>query len=150
MEAPVETREFTDLTAAKQWLLGEALTNLPTPVNNIEVTSNGQSIWREWHWSHEALKSKNELWWDAKEPNRHKIEKARQERKRAVEAGEVADDQLSLHEQFEKASPRWLGPFFAWALTQTVDAGTVWMSRDWVRATLGLKYKNKGLFFDND
>lgn len=36
-EAPVETREFDNITAAKQWLLGEALTNLPTPVNNIEV-----------------------------------------------------------------------------------------------------------------
>jgi hypothetical protein len=76
-EAPVETREFANLVEAKQWLLGEALTNLSTPVNNIEVFSNGQSVWREWHWSHDALKSKNELWWDARDPGRHERERAR-------------------------------------------------------------------------
>ncbi|WP_439408612.1 hypothetical protein ACNJX9_09865 [Bradyrhizobium sp. DASA03076] len=53
--APIETREFDNITAAKQWLLGEALSNLPTPVNNVEVFENGQSVWREWHWSHDAL-----------------------------------------------------------------------------------------------
>jgi hypothetical protein len=67
-----------------------------------------------------------------------------------VEAGEIPDSQLSLHEQFEKANPRWLGPYFAWLPTQTLDAGTIWMSQYWVRATLGLKYKNKGWFLDND
>jgi hypothetical protein len=149
-EAPVETREFDNITAAKQWLLDEALTNLPTPVNNIEVFENGQSVWREWHWSHDALKSKNELWWDAFDPDRHKIAALQKERKRAVAAGEIPDSELSLHEQFEKANPRWYGPYFAWTPTSTVDAGTIWLSQYWLRASLGLKYKNKDLFFDND
>jgi hypothetical protein len=84
-------------------LLGEGLTNLPTPVNNIEVFENGQSVWREWHWSHDALKSKNELWWDAKDPGRKEREAADKERRRKIEAGLIPDSQLSLKEQFEKA-----------------------------------------------
>ncbi|WP_315711648.1 MULTISPECIES: hypothetical protein [unclassified Bradyrhizobium] len=148
--APVQTQEFDNITAAKQWLLGEALTNLPTPINNVEVFENGQSVWREWHWSHDALKSKNELWWDAKDPGRKGREAADQERKRQIEAGLIPDSQLSMKEQYEKANPRWLGPYFAWLPTSTLDAGTIWMTRYWVRATLGLKYKNKGWFPDND
>ncbi|WP_213737035.1 hypothetical protein [Bradyrhizobium sp. dw_411] len=148
--APVETREFDNITAAKQWLLGEALSNLPTPVSTVEVFSGGQSIWREWHWSHDALKSKNELWWDAKDPSRHEREAAQVERKRQVESGQIPYSQLSLKEQFERANPRWLGPYFAWLPTSTMDAGTIWMSEYWVRATLGVKYKSKSFFFDND
>jgi hypothetical protein len=151
LPGPVETREFRDVVEAKQWLLGEALYKLPTPVEKVEIFSaDGQSEWREWHWGHEALKSKNELWWDAKDPGRKEREKARAERRRAVETGEIADNELSLKEQFEKANPRWLGPYFAWLPTSTMDAGTVWMSQYWVRATLGLRYKNKGWFPDND
>jgi hypothetical protein len=147
---PVETREFDNITAAKQWLLGEALTNLPTPVNSIEIFENGKSVWREWHWSHDALKSKNELWWDAKDPNRKEREAADKERRRKIEAGLIPDNQLSLKEQFEKANPSWLGPYFAWLPTRTLDAGTIWMTQYWVRANLGVKYKNKSWFPDND
>lgn len=147
---PVETREFDNLTAAKQWLFGEALTNLPTPVDNIEVLDNGQSVWREWHWGHDALKSKNELWWDAKDPGRKEREAANKERKRKVEAGLIPDSELSLKEQFEKAHQRWLGPYFAWLPTNTLDAGTIWMTQYWVRASMGLKYKNKGGFPEGD
>jgi len=60
-EAPVETREFDNLTAAKAVASWRGSNNLPTPVNNIEVFSNGESVWREWHWSHDALKSKMSL-----------------------------------------------------------------------------------------
>ncbi|KJC62174.1 hypothetical protein UP10_02040 [Bradyrhizobium sp. LTSPM299] len=148
--APVETRDFDNITTAKQWLLGEALTNLPTPVYSVQVFQDGQSVWQAYHSSHDALKDKNELWWDARDPGRHERERERVERKRQVESGAISHDQLSLKEQFEKANPRWLGPFFAWLPTSTMDAGTVWMSEYWVRATLGLKYKNKSLFFDND
>lgn len=35
--APVETREFEKVTVAKQWLLGEALTNFPIPVERMEI-----------------------------------------------------------------------------------------------------------------
>ncbi|MEW6639966.1 MAG: hypothetical protein AB1586_05635 [Pseudomonadota bacterium] len=148
--APVETREFSDITKAKQWLLGEALTNLPTPVHSIEVFSDGRSVWREWHWSHDALKSKNELWWDACDPGRKEREAARLERKRKVKAGLVPNSDLSPKEQFEKANPRWLGPYFAWLPTSTIDEGVIWMSQYWVRSMLGLKYKNKSWFPDND
>ncbi|SFN37881.1 hypothetical protein SAMN05216573_11257 [Bradyrhizobium sp. Rc3b] len=147
---PVEMREFDNITTAKQWLLGEALTNLPTPVNNIEVFENGQSVWREWHSSHDALISKNELWWDAKDPGRKEREAADKERRCNIESGLIPHSQLSLKEQFEKANPRWLGPYFAWLPTSTLDAGTIWMTQYWVRASLGLKYKNKGWFPDND
>ena len=146
---PVETREFENVTAAKQWLLGEALSNLPTPVEKVEVFSEGKSVWREWHWSHDALKSKNELWWDAKDPGRHEREAARKERKRQVEAGLIPHSQLSLKEQFEKANPAWSGPYFAWLPTSTLDAGTIWLSEYWVRSALGLKYKNKMWFRDD-
>ncbi|MCA6116908.1 hypothetical protein J6524_18775 [Bradyrhizobium sp. WSM 1738] len=149
-EPPEEMRLFKDLTEAKQWLLGEALTELPTPVHMIEITKDGESVWREYHWSHDALKSKNELWWDARDPGRHQREAQRVERKRQVEAGLIPHDQLSLKEQFEKANPRWQGPYFAWLPTSTMDAGTIWMSEYWVLSTLGLKYKNKFVFYDND
>jgi hypothetical protein len=146
--APVETREFDNITAAKQWLLGEAL-NLPTPVYSVQVFQYGQSVWQAYHSSHDALKSKNELWWDAKDPGRHEREKTWVERKRQVESGAIPYDQLSLKEQFDKANPAWSGPFFAWLPTSTVDAGTVWLSEYWVRSMLGLKYKNKMWFRDD-
>jgi hypothetical protein len=136
--APVETREFDNITAAKQWLLGEALTNLPTPVYTVQVFQDGQSVWQAYHTSHDALSSKNELWWDARDPERHEREKARVQRKRQVESGAIPYDQLSLKEQFDKANPAWSGPFFAWLPTSTVDAGTIW-----------LKYKNK-MWFPHD
>jgi hypothetical protein len=37
--APVETKQFASLVEAKQWLLGEALYNLHTPVEKVEVFS---------------------------------------------------------------------------------------------------------------
>lgn len=61
-EAPTETQIFKDLTQAKEWLLGEALNELPTPVHSVEITldaSGTESVWREYHWGHDALKAKN-------------------------------------------------------------------------------------------
>lgn len=149
LAAPEETREFDSITAAKQWLLGEALTNLPTPVKTVEVFNRGESVWREWHWSHDALKLKNELWWDAKDPGRHEREAARKERKRQAESGQIPYDQLSPKEQHQRANPTWSGPYFAWLPTSTMDAGTIWLSEYWVRPMLGLKYKTKA-WFPND
>jgi hypothetical protein len=108
-----------------------------------------QSVWREWHWSHDALKSKNELWWDARDPGRHERAAAQKERKRQVESGQIPDSQLSLKEQFDNANPQWLGPYFAWVPTKTMDASTIWMSKYWVRATLGVKCKSKSWFRDD-
>lgn len=85
---------------------------------------NGESVWRE-YWSHDPLKSKNELWWDARDPERKEREAADRERKRKIEAGLIPHNQLSLKGQFDKANPEWLGPYFAWLPTSTLHAGTI-------------------------
>jgi hypothetical protein len=72
------------------------------------------------------------------------------ERKRRVDTGQIPDNELSLKEQFEKANPLWLGPYFAWLPTKTMDAGAIWMTEYWVRAMLGVKYKSKSWFRDDD
>jgi len=147
--APVETKKFPSRAEATEWLLGEALNNLPTPVNTVEVFSeSGESVWREWHWSHDALKAKNEKWWDQRDPNRKGIEKLQAERRQKIASGEISGDQLSLAEQFQRDNPAWTGPHFASMPVKTIDAGWIWRREYWERPHTGLRYASKSWFPD--
>ena len=147
--APIETKEFSTQAEATEWLLGEALSSLPTPVHSVEVlTADGKSVWREWHWSHDALKSKNEKWWDEKDPGRKAREKEQAERRRKIASGEISGDQLSLAEQFRRDNPAWTGPHFASMPVKTVDRGWIWRSEYWERPHTGLRYASKSWFPD--
>ena len=147
--APVETKKFPSRAEATEWLLGEALNNLPTPVSTVEVFSDsGESVWREWHWSHDALKAKNEKWWDQREPNRKVIEKLQAERRQKIASGEISGDQLSLAEQFQRDNPAWTGPHFASMPVKTIDSGWIWRREYWERPHTGLRYTSKSWFSD--
>jgi hypothetical protein len=148
--APVETKEFSAQAEATEWLLDEALNNLPTPVSSVEVFSaDGKSVWREWHWSHEALKAKNEKWWDERDPGRKAREAAQAERCRKIASGEISGDQLSLAEQYRRDNPAWIGPLFATLPVKTVDRGWIWLSEYWERRHLGLRFSKKRWFPDD-
>ncbi|WP_157043485.1 hypothetical protein [Nitrobacter hamburgensis] len=147
--APSETREFATQSEAVDWLLGEALSSLPTPVNSVEVLSpDGKSVWREWHWSHDALKTKNEKWWNERDPGRAKREKELSERRRKIASGEISGNELSDAERFQRDNPAWTGPYFAYIPTRTVDRGWIWFSQYWERPHIGLKYASKNWFLD--
>jgi RNA polymerase-interacting CarD/CdnL/TRCF family regulator len=147
--APIETKKFPSRAEATEWLLGEALNNLPTPVNSVEVFSeSGESVWREWHWSHDALKAKNEKWWGQRDPNRKVIEKLQAERRQKIASGEISGDQLSLAEQFRRDNPAWTGPHFASMPVKTIDSGWIWRREYWERPHTGLRYTSKSWFPD--
>ena len=147
--APVETKEFSTQAEATEWLLGEGLNNLPTPVHSVEVFSaDGKSVWREWHWSHDALKAKNEKWWDERDPSRKAREKEQAERCRKIASGEISGDQLSLAEKFRVENPPWTGPHFASMPVKTIDRGWIWLSEYWERPHTGLRYASKSWFPD--
>jgi hypothetical protein len=146
--APVEMKEFSSRGEATEWLLGEALNNHPTPVHCVEVFSaDGESVWREWHWSHDALKAKNEKWWDERDPGRKAREKEEAERRRKIASGEISGEQLSDAEKFRLQNPAWRGPHYAWIPVQTVDHGWIWLSEYWERPHTGLRYASKSLVF---
>jgi hypothetical protein len=142
---PVETKDFSNESDARAWLIGEGLQDFPWPISCAELFSaDGKSVWREWHWSHPALKAKNEDWWRKKDPGREERERAIAERRRKIAEGLIAPEDLSLAEKFELENPIWRGPFFAWTPTNTVDRGLIWFSNYWVRH--GLCFSSKSWF----
>jgi hypothetical protein len=146
VKEPIETKDFSTESAAIEWLTGEGLRNFPWPISCAELFSaEGESVWREWHWSHPALKAKNEDYWRKRDPGREDREREIAERRHAISEGLIPLEDLSLAEKFELENPLWRGPFFAWAPTNTVDRGWIWLSNYWVRHT-GLCFSNKDLF----
>jgi len=103
---PIETKEFSTQGAGIEWLTGQGLKDFPWPISRAELfAADGKSVWREWHWSHPALKAKNEDYWRKKDPGREEREREKAERKRKIASGLIRPEDLSLAERFELEKP---------------------------------------------